>query len=82
MCLAKTETDSISRTDDVLISGSEDGQIIRWNAADGRCLAANAQGFFGIPHSLHVRSNVTNVCLERDRLNREMHVAYQCTITG
>ncbi|KAM3583828.1 hypothetical protein VKS41_003799 [Umbelopsis sp. WA50703] len=60
MCLAITETDSISKTDDVLISGSEDGQIIRWNAADGRCLAANAQGFFGIPHSLHVRGNVTN----------------------
>ncbi|CAO3669477.1 unnamed protein product [Umbelopsis ramanniana] len=60
MCLATTETDSVSRTDDVLISASEDGQIIRWNAADGRCLAANSQGFFGIPRSLHVRSNVTN----------------------
>ncbi|RUS17690.1 hypothetical protein BC937DRAFT_89609 [Endogone sp. FLAS-F59071] len=45
LCLTQTETDTLGKTEDILISASEDGEVIRWNVADGRCLATNANAF-------------------------------------
>ncbi|KAI8637841.1 hypothetical protein BD408DRAFT_374442 [Parasitella parasitica] len=54
LCLVKTETGALLKTEDVLISASEDGEIARWNASDGRCQAVNPTGFYGIPRLLKV----------------------------
>ncbi|GAN10288.1 conserved hypothetical protein [Mucor ambiguus] len=54
LCVLKTETDAFLKTEDVLISASEDGEIARWNASDGRCQAVNPTGFYGIPRLLKV----------------------------
>ncbi|KAL7310276.1 hypothetical protein PS15m_009794 [Mucor circinelloides] len=54
LCVVKTETDALLKTEDVLISASEDGEIARWNASDGRCQAVNPTGFYGIPRLLKV----------------------------
>lgn len=54
LCVIKTETDALLKTEDVLISASEDGEIARWNASDGRCQAVNPTGFYGIPRLLKV----------------------------
>ncbi|CAO3613085.1 unnamed protein product [Mucor hiemalis] len=54
LCIMKTETDALSKSEDVLISASEDGEITRWNASDGRCQAVNPRGFYGIPRLLKV----------------------------
>ncbi|KAG1451182.1 hypothetical protein G6F56_008152 [Rhizopus delemar] len=53
LCITQIETDT-SLNADVLISAAEDGEIIRWNATDGRCQAVNPNGFFGIPRALKV----------------------------
>ncbi|ORE01228.1 hypothetical protein BCV72DRAFT_81964 [Rhizopus microsporus var. microsporus] len=52
LCILNTKVDS--KAEDVLISASDDGEIIRWNAADGRCQVVNPNGFFGIPCALKV----------------------------
>ncbi|KAI8979974.1 hypothetical protein BDB01DRAFT_837012 [Pilobolus umbonatus] len=56
----KTETDALSKSEDVLISASEDGEITRWNASDGRCQAVNPNGFYGIPRLLKVFSQFSD----------------------
>ncbi|ORY97433.1 hypothetical protein BCR43DRAFT_239059 [Syncephalastrum racemosum] len=43
---------SSASSESFLISAAEDGEIARWSAADGRCLAVNPKGFFGVPHDL------------------------------
>ncbi|KAG2228566.1 hypothetical protein INT48_008735 [Thamnidium elegans] len=60
LCVVKTETDALSKSEDVLISASEDGEIIRWNASDGRCQAVNPNGFYGIPRLLKVFSEFSD----------------------
>ncbi|KAI8970454.1 hypothetical protein BDF20DRAFT_891371 [Mycotypha africana] len=55
LCILKSGSDSsIFNTENVLISASEDGEIARWNASDGRCQAVNPNGFYGVPHALKV----------------------------
>ncbi|KAI7871474.1 hypothetical protein BDF14DRAFT_1761428 [Spinellus fusiger] len=52
LCILKTKTDTFSLREDILISASEDGEISRWSALDGRCLTTNTNGFFGVPNQL------------------------------
>ncbi|KAI8333781.1 hypothetical protein EDC96DRAFT_17899 [Choanephora cucurbitarum] len=54
LCVLKAETDALSKSENVLISASEDGEIARWSALDGRCQAVNPAGFHGVPRFLKV----------------------------
>ncbi|KAI9258285.1 WD40-repeat-containing domain protein [Sporodiniella umbellata] len=53
MFITQMNIESSSLTE-VLLSASEDGEIIRWNASDGKCQAVNYNGFLGIPRSIKV----------------------------
>ncbi|KAI9472284.1 MAG: hypothetical protein EXX96DRAFT_351331 [Benjaminiella poitrasii] len=54
LCIIKSDSENSLKSEDILISASEDGEIARWNASDGRCQAVNAKGFYGIPRLLKV----------------------------
>ncbi|KAF8935295.1 hypothetical protein BGZ58_005099 [Dissophora ornata] len=42
----------------ILVSASEDGEVKKWNLADGRCLQSNPGAFIGVPEYLGVFSTV------------------------
>ena len=41
----------------MLVSASEDGEVILWNVADGRCISTNPHAFDGIPTDLRMTNN-------------------------
>ncbi|KAG1156532.1 hypothetical protein G6F37_007520 [Rhizopus arrhizus] len=59
LCVMQTESDCPSKVD-ILLSAAEDGEIIRWNALDGKCQAVNPNGFIGVPRALKVFSRISN----------------------
>ncbi|KAG1455984.1 hypothetical protein G6F46_007924 [Rhizopus delemar] len=59
LCVMQTESDCPSKVD-ILLSAAEDGEIIRWNALDGKCQAVNPNGFIGVPRALKVFSQISN----------------------
>ncbi|KAG0324681.1 hypothetical protein BGZ99_001567 [Dissophora globulifera] len=50
------EGDTKSTREWILISASEDGEVKKWNLADGRCLQSNPGAFIGVPEYLGVFS--------------------------
>ncbi|KAI1297776.1 hypothetical protein EDD11_006982 [Mortierella claussenii] len=48
------EGDNNAAPEWILISASEDGEVKKWNLADGRCLQSNSDAFIGVPSYLGV----------------------------
>ncbi|OZJ06908.1 hypothetical protein BZG36_00016 [Bifiguratus adelaidae] len=49
--------DAVDAGGDTLVTASEDGTIMSWNVADGRCIAVNECGFIGSPRKLSLPSS-------------------------
>ncbi|CAG8543504.1 13127_t:CDS:10 [Ambispora leptoticha] len=52
LTIVESQTDGSTGNDHVVISASQDGEIIKWCLVDGRCLLSCSRGFDGIPKSL------------------------------
>ncbi|KND01153.1 uncharacterized protein SPPG_04244 [Spizellomyces punctatus DAOM BR117] len=47
IALGKIEVEGVARKENIILTASEDGEVIMWDIADGRCLQANQEAFPG-----------------------------------
>ncbi|CAG8592588.1 8778_t:CDS:10 [Ambispora gerdemannii] len=52
LTIVESQTDGSVGNDHIVISASQDGEIIKWCLLDGQCLLSCSRGFDGIPKSL------------------------------
>ncbi|KAI9340413.1 hypothetical protein DFJ73DRAFT_845096 [Zopfochytrium polystomum] len=57
LLLCKIEVDGPATDENIIISASEDGEVIMWDIGDGRALQANPKAYPGVPTSVAISTS-------------------------
>ncbi|KAI8824039.1 uncharacterized protein EV422DRAFT_564745 [Fimicolochytrium jonesii] len=55
--LAKIEVEGAAKKENIILTASEDGEVVMWDITDGRCLQANPEAFSGVMTAMKMSSS-------------------------